>query len=79
MCTSWNISPSKIQTRRIYNTWLQRSIIEDEECAHCDAHFQEELDSLKLNMARITSLLEQTLNNISSEGSSNRLVNFAQA
>jgi hypothetical protein len=26
--------------------------------ARCDAHFQEELDSLKANMARITSLLE---------------------
>jgi hypothetical protein len=49
----------------------------DEECAHRSAHFQE-LDSLKINMARITSLLEQTLKNIFGEGSSNRLMPFAQ-
>jgi hypothetical protein len=49
----------------------------DEECAHRGAHFQK-LDSLKINMARITSLLEQTLKNIFCEGSSNRLVPFAQ-
>jgi hypothetical protein len=30
----------------------------DEQCSHRDAYFQEELDSLKFNMARITSLLK---------------------
>ena len=42
--------------------------MEDEECAHQDAHFQEELNALKDSVARITSLLEQTLRNTSGEG-----------
>jgi hypothetical protein len=45
--------------------------MEDEERAHRDVHFQEELESLKTSMARLTSLLEQTLRNTSSEGPSN--------
>jgi hypothetical protein len=45
--------------------------MEDEECAHRDAHFQEELESLKTSMARLTSLLKQILGNTSGEGSSN--------
>jgi len=39
--------------------------------AHCDAHFQEELEYLKAIVACLTSLLEKTLRNASSEGSSN--------
>jgi hypothetical protein len=45
---------------------------------HCGAHFQEELESLKTSVARLTSLLKQTLRNTSSEGPSNRLVTFNQ-
>jgi hypothetical protein len=48
--------------------------MKDEEHAHRDAHFQEQLESLKASVARITSLLEQALKNISSEGPSNRHV-----
>jgi len=48
--------------------------MEDEERAHRDAHFQEELESLKTSVARLTSLLEQTLRNTSGEGPSNRPV-----
>ncbi|XP_011046380.1 PREDICTED: uncharacterized protein LOC105141014 [Populus euphratica] len=46
--------------------------MEDEERAHRDAHFQEELESLKASVARLTSLLEQTLRNASGEGPSNQ-------
>eukprot|EP00258_Populus_trichocarpa_P031831 XP_024447850.1 uncharacterized protein LOC112325480 [Populus trichocarpa] len=52
--------------------------MEDEEHAHRDAHFQEELESLKTSVARLTSLLEQTLRNASGEGPSNRPVTFNQ-
>jgi hypothetical protein len=45
--------------------------MKDEEHTHCDAHFQEELDSLKVNMACIASLLKKTLRNTSGEGLSN--------
>jgi hypothetical protein len=38
--------------------------MEDEERAHRDAHFQEELESMKTSVARLTSLLEQILENI---------------
>jgi hypothetical protein len=53
--------------------------MEDEERAHRDVHFQEELESLKTSMARLTSLLEQTLRNTSSEGPSNWPLTFNQA
>jgi hypothetical protein len=46
--------------------------MKDEECVYHDAHFQEELDSLKVSVARLTSLLEQLLKNASSEGLFNR-------
>jgi hypothetical protein len=46
--------------------------MEDKEHAHNDAHFQEELDSLEINMACITSLLKQMLKKISSEGLPNQ-------
>jgi hypothetical protein len=52
--------------------------MEDEEHAHYDAYFQEELYSLKVNMAHIASLLEQTLGNTSSEGSSNQPVTLVE-
>jgi hypothetical protein len=64
--------------QQFYNTRLQARNMEDEERAHCDAHFQEELESLKTCVARLTSLLEQTLRNASSEGPSNRPVTFNQ-
>jgi hypothetical protein len=50
--------------------------MKDEERAHCDAHFQEELESLKASVARLTSLLKHTLRNASSEGLSNRPITF---
>ena len=46
--------------------------MEDEERAHQNAHFQEELNALKDSVARIASLLEQTLRNSSGEGPSTR-------
>jgi hypothetical protein len=52
--------------------------MEDEERAHRDAHFQEELESLKASMARLTSLLKQTLRNSSGEGPSNQSLIFVQ-
>jgi hypothetical protein len=51
--------------------------MEDEEHACYDAHFLEELDSLKVNMARIISLLEQKLKHLYGEGLSNRPVVFS--
>jgi hypothetical protein len=50
----------------------------EEECAHRDAHFQEELEPLKTSVAHLTSLLEQTLRNTFGEGPSNRPVIFNQ-
>jgi len=52
--------------------------MENEECVQRDVHFQEELESLKTSVARLTSLLEQTLRNTSGEGPSNRPVTFNQ-
>jgi len=46
--------------------------MESEERAHRDTHFQEALESLKASVARLMSLLEQTLRNTSGEGPSNR-------
>ena len=60
--TGQNIGP-----RRALTTRLQQGNMEDEERAHRDAHFQEELDSLKASMASLTSLLEQALRNTSGE------------
>jgi len=52
--------------------------MEDEERAHRDANFQEELESLKTRTAHLTSLLEQTLGNSFGEGLSNRPIIFIQ-
>jgi hypothetical protein len=52
--------------------------MKDEEHVHRDSHFQEELDSLKINMARIANLVEKMLKTISSEGLSNRPMTFVQ-
>jgi hypothetical protein len=52
--------------------------MEDEERTHRDAHFQEKLESLKASVARLTSLLEQTLRNASGEGPSYRSATFVQ-
>jgi hypothetical protein len=68
----------KYRSQRVYNTRLRARNMKDEERAHRDAHFQEELESLKTNVARLTSLLEQTLRNTSGEGPSNRPVTFNQ-
>ena len=46
--------------------------MEDEERAHRDAHFQQELDSLKASVASLTSLLDQALRNAYGEGPSTR-------
>jgi hypothetical protein len=45
--------------------------MKDEEHAYRDAHFQEELEFLKVSMTHPTSLLEQALRNAFSECSSN--------
>ena len=50
--------------------------MEDEECAHSDAHFREELDSIKANMAHIISWIKQTLRHLSSEGPSHWAITF---
>ena len=52
--------------------------MEDEEHAHQNAHFQEELNALKDSVARIASLLEQTLRNASGEGPSTRPLTTTQ-
>ena len=52
--------------------------MEGEERAHLDAHFQEELESLKASVAWLASLLEQTLRNAFGEGPSNRPSIFVQ-
>nr|XP_034893121.1 uncharacterized protein LOC118032519 [Populus alba] len=52
--------------------------MEGEEHAHRDVHFQEELESLRASVARLTSLLEHTLRNASGEGPSNRPAIFVQ-
>jgi hypothetical protein len=52
--------------------------MEDEERAHRNAHFQEELESLKAKVTRLTSLLEQTLRNAYGEGPSNQPITFVQ-
>ena len=52
--------------------------MEDEERAHRDSYFQEELESLKANVAHLTSLLEKALTNVSGEGPSNMPVIFVQ-
>ena len=45
--------------------------MENEECAHCDAYFQEELESLIVSVDSLTSLLKQALRNAYGEGPSN--------
>ena len=52
--------------------------IEDKESAHYDAHFQEELESLKTSVAHLIGLLKQTPMNASGEGPSNRPTTFVQ-
>jgi hypothetical protein len=51
--------------------------MKDEEHAHRDSHFQEDLDSLNFYMACIVSLLEQILRNTFGKGPSNDAVTFA--
>jgi len=52
--------------------------IKDEERDHHNAYFQEELNSLKVSVVYITSVLEQALKNASGEGSSNQPATFVQ-
>jgi len=54
--TCSNICPQKAQIYRVYDTWLWQRNMKNKEHARRD-----ELDSLKVNMARIVSLLEQAL------------------
>jgi len=69
-------SGQNIGPQRVYNTRLRARNMEDEERAYREAHFQEELDSLKVSVAPLTSLLEQALRNTSSEGPSTRPATF---
>jgi hypothetical protein len=48
--------------------------MEDEECVHHEAHFKEELESLKTDVARLTSLLEQPRWNASGKAFVGRLI-----
>ena len=50
--------------------------MKDKERAYREALFQEELDSLKVSVARLTSLLEQALRNTYGEGPSTRPATF---
>jgi hypothetical protein len=52
--------------------------MKDEERAHYDTHFQEELDSLKVSVANLINFPKQTLRNTFGEGPSNRPVTFVQ-
>jgi hypothetical protein len=52
--------------------------MKDEERSHHDTYFQEELNSLKVSVARIASVLEQALRNAYDESPSNRPVTFVQ-
>ena len=53
--------------------------MEDEERAQRKAYLHEELESLKISVAHLTSLLKQTLRNTSSEGPSNQPITFDPA
>ena len=52
--------------------------MEDEERAYRDAHFQEEMDFLKVSMVHHPSLLEQALRNAFGGGLSNPSTTFVQ-
>jgi hypothetical protein len=43
----------KIGLQRVYSTWIWTRNMEDEDCTHHEAHFQEELESLKTSVARL--------------------------
>lgn len=53
--------------------------MEDEERAQREAYLHDELESLKISVAHLTSLLKQTLRNTSDEGPSNRPITFDPA
>ena len=50
--------------------------MKDEERAHYDAHFQEELESLKVSVASLINLLKQILRNTFGKNPSNQPVTF---
>jgi hypothetical protein len=56
MVSIWNIGLHVI----VYNIRLHKRI-ENKERDHLEAHYQKELEDVKNNTARITSLLEQLL------------------
>ena len=62
-----NMSKYKSQKNFTFQN-LQYSVLaetmENEERAHQDAHFQEELDGLKESVVHLTGLLEQALRNL---------------
>ena len=64
----WNIGPPK--DPKIHYTRLRTKIMENEERAHLEAHYQRELENMKDDIARLTSLLEQALVFKSREGTS---------
>ena len=47
--------------------------MENEERAHLEAHYQRELENMKNDITRLTSLLEQALTSKSGEGTSTQL------
>ena len=53
--------------------------MEDEERAQREAYLHDELESLKISVAHLTSLLKQTLRNTSDEGPSNQPITFDPA
>jgi hypothetical protein len=73
----WNIGPHKALIHKVYNNKLRQRNIEDKECAHHDAHFQKELDSIRLAWLALLAYSSRR-RNTSSEGSSNQAVIFTQ-
>jgi len=71
---SWNISPPS----KVYHTRL-RSRMENEERAHLESHYQNELESVKNEVARMTNLLEQLLKAKNREGTSTQPIIGAPA
>jgi hypothetical protein len=56
MAGIWNIGP----LTKVYNTRLHKRM-KNEKKVHLEAYYQKELEDVKNNMARMSSLLEQLL------------------
>jgi len=61
ICSGQNIDPQIAPIHKFYKTRLKLRNIQNKKHAHYNAHFKEELDSLKANIVRIDSLLKQAL------------------